>query len=355
MRSMKDKRQSRLWRLENAIIEAYIDRRLPVPGPVAQALLNLAVELYFHFAPTWEVLPDAWSGAVGPIAERSEDLMRIHYDQPAALFENFLGRSMKYSMALWERGARDLDEAQETMLADLCDKAAIEDGDTILDIGCGFGGFAAYALRRFPSAQVVGVTMSDVQYRYITERQGQPGHPLHDDRFRVIKEDFATCRFDRRFDRIVSIGVFEHVANLRLALEKMAGFLKPRGSVLLHYIVYHRIIRAVADASRDGFFSRYIFPGGRFWPFNELFRHQEHLRIENSWFLNGSNYRRTLECWRANFQRNLAAIRAHPDLDERFVRIWTAYLRFCIAIFRGMHGTNVGNGQYLLRHARPVS
>jgi cyclopropane-fatty-acyl-phospholipid synthase len=339
------------WNLERFLIERYVEGRLPLPGPLVQAILNVVLELYYRFAPTMEVLPEPWSGAVGPIAERSDDLMRIHYDKPAVLFENFLGQSMKYSMALWESGARDLDDAQQAMLADLCDKVQIRDGDSILDIGCGFGSFAAYALRRFPSAKVVGITLSNVQYRYITAKQSQPGHALHDDRFRVIKEDFAKCRFGRQFDRIVSIGVFEHVSNLRLALEKIASFLRPEGSVLLHYIVYQRIIKAMANIHQDGFFGRYIFPGGRFWPFNELFRYQEHLRIERSWFLNGNNYRRTLEAWHANFWRNIAAIRAHPELDERFVRIWDFYLRFCIAIFGGMKGANVGNGQYLLRHA----
>lgn len=352
---MSDTRMMSVENIERSLIESYLDGRLPLPGPVVQAILNVVLELYYRFAPELEALPEDRNGATGPIAERSDDLMRFHYDKPALLFENFLGKSMKYSMALWERGARYLDEAQETMLADLCDKAQIRDGDAILDIGCGFGSFAAYALRRFPSAKIVGLTLSNVQYQYITEKQGQLGHALHDDRLRVIKEDFAKCSFDRQFDRIVSIGVFEHVANLKLALEKVAGFLKPDGAVLLHYITYHRILAAMANVLDDGFFSRYIFPGGRFWPFRELFRHQEHLRIEHSWFLNGSNYRRTLEAWRDNFWRNIKSIRTHPDLDDRFLRIWDFYLRFCVAIFRGLKGTQVGNGQYLLRHARAIA
>jgi len=341
--------------LETWLIENYLSGRLPLPEWLVQFMLDFGIEWHYRFAPTWNVLPPEWAGDHGPIAERSEDLMRIHYDKPAVLFENFLGPSMKYSMGLWETGAQTLEEAQERMLGDLCAKAGIRDGDAILDVGCGFGSFAAHALRNYPRSKVVGLTLSDVQYRYINDKQGQPGHPLHDDRFRLIKEDFAKCTFGRDFDRIVSIGVLEHVSNMKLALQKFADFLHPDGSVFLHFIAYHRITRTFGNSSEDGFITRYVFPGGRFWPCNELPRYQDHLRVEKSWFFNGVNYRRTLECWRENFQRNLDRIRAHPGLDDRFLRVWDFYLRYCIAVFRGRGGRNVGNGQYLLRHARAVT
>jgi len=121
--------------------------------------------------------------------------------------------------------------------------------------------------------------------------------------------------------------------------------------VLLHYITYHRIITPMADHGQDMFFDRYIFPGGRFWWFQELFKYQEHLRIDQSWYMNGRNYMRTLQVWRENFWRNVDKVRALPGLDQRFVRIWDLYLRFCIACFGGLGGRNLGNGQYLLRHS----
>ena len=339
-------------RFESWIIDAYLDGLLPVPGPAVQVLLTAYMQAYYWIEPfigrgLTTIPPESEE-----IAARSRELMETHYNMPLAMFASFLGRSMKYSTALWEAGVRSLDEAQQAMLADVCAKADLRDGQRILDIGCGFGSFAAHALRRYPRVRVVGLTLSDVQYRYIAGKQGEPGHPLHGDRFRVIKEDFAQSRFDHPFDRVVSIGVFEHVSNLRLALEKIAGFLKPDGTALLHFIAYRRIIEAIANMDAPpGFIGRYIFPGGRLWPYNELFRYQQHLQIERAWFLNGNHYLRTLEAWRDNFWRNMGRIRVHPDLEERFVRVWDLYLRFCIAVFRGLHGSNVGNGQYRLRHA----
>jgi len=332
-----------------------IDGKLPLPSPVIQFVLDLALEVCYRFAPTYDELPDEWSGASGPIARKTEDLMRVHYDKPAILFESFLDKDMKYSAGLWERGAADLDAAQEAMLEDFCAKANIQDGDNVLDIGCGFGNFAAYVLRRYPACKVTGITLSTVQYDWISEKRSEPGHPLHNDRFRVLKEDFAHSQFAREFDRVVSIGLFEHINNIELALEKIAGFLKPEGTCMLHYICYHRLIGPFVEDDSTVFFERYIFPGGHFWPMNELPRYGEYLKVAKSWFLNGNNYRRTLKAWRANFWKNIGRIKAHPDLDDRFVRVWDLYLQFCMAMFRGMGGRNVGNGQFLLRHARPVA
>ncbi|MCZ6728431.1 MAG: class I SAM-dependent methyltransferase, partial [SAR324 cluster bacterium] len=124
---------------------------------------------------------------------------------------------------------------------------------------------------------------------------------------------------------------------------------------ILHFIAYNNIIRQMADISEDLFFNKYIFPGGRFWYFKELPRYQQHLKLEDSWFLNGNNYKRTLQAWRKNFWRNIESVRKHPNIDERFIRTWDLYLRFCIATFGAQGGRNVGNGQYLMSHARPAS
>jgi cyclopropane-fatty-acyl-phospholipid synthase len=335
-----------------SLVEMYLNGRLPMPGPVLQGLLKVAVEGYFRFSRTYPELPPEWDGGSGPIAVQSRELMQIHYDKPLVLFENFLGPTMKYTMALYERGARNLEEAQTQMMDDLCDKAGIQDGDMVLDIACGFGSLSAHILQRYKACKVVALNLSQTQVDYITSKQSEPGHPMQTDRFRIIKEDFSKFEYDRKFDRIMVIGLFEHIHNLRLALEKIAGLLKPDGTVLLHFITYNRIIQPIADPTSDVFFGKYIFPGGRFWYFNELPRYQEHLQVEKTWFLNGNNYKRTLEAWRENFWRNIDKVRKHPMIDAKFVRTWDLYLRFCIATFGGMGGRNVGNGQYLLRHAQ---
>lgn len=328
------------------MFDAYVDGDLPLPTPVIHLLLTAGTDLTFRFARKYPELPPEWSGAQGALAEKSEALMRIHYDQPRELFEYFLGPTMKYTMALWERGARNLDEAQTAMMEDLCAKAGIQDGDNVLDIACGFGSLSTHILKRYPGCHVTAVNLSKTQCDYIAEKQFEAGHPMHTDRFRLIREDFARVHLDREYDRVFVIGLFEHIRNLRGALERLSEFLKPDGTLMLHYIAYNHVIRALADPSTDLFFGRYIFPGGRFWHFKELFRYQDHLAVRGSWFLNGKNYKRTVREWHRNFWRNIDAIRAIPSLDDRFIRTWDLYLRFCIAAFGAVGGRNVGNGQY---------
>jgi cyclopropane-fatty-acyl-phospholipid synthase len=279
--------------------------------------------------------------------------MSIHYDLPRGRFESLLGDSMKYSMGLWEQGAERLEEAEEAMLADLCHKAKIEDGHTILDIGCGFGSFASHALRAYPKSKVYGLTLSRVQAEYIRDKQAEAGHPLNTDRFYLIQDDLNTATFPIPFDRIISIGVFEHVSNLAKGLEKVRGFLKPDGACLLHYIVYFRALFSMVgeDPLQNPFIAKHIFPGGRIWSEQELYKYPHHLRVEQDWRLNGSNYRRTLECWLRNLNRNWDKIKATTGLNDHVLKLWDFYFRGCVSVFRYHGGRYYGNAQYLLRPA----
>ena len=338
--------------METWIAEKYIGGRIPISAPLLQSALYLYMYWYHRLDAWHRPAAQAASAPRTSIAAKSRELIDAQYDRPRQLFENFLGPTMKYSMGLWETGAGTLEQAQAAMLDDLCEKAQIRDGQEILDVGCGFGSFAAHVLHKYRSCSVAGLNLSDVQADYMLEKGAEPGHPLHTDRFQLIRDDFNTVTLERRFDRVVSIGFFEHVSDLGLALEKIAGLLKPDGKCLLHYIVFRKPFRTdIKRPTEDGFISRYIFPGGTFWREDELFKHQDHLRVVDTWILNGCNYRRTLECWLENFWRNVAQIRAACGEDRRFIKIWDLYLRSSIAVFRANRGNFYGNGQYLLTPA----
>ncbi len=334
------------------LMSKYVDSKYRIPGFVLQPLLNgwISLNHFIYEVGGLESKRDV-AEETEEIAEQSSQLMSIHYDMPLALFENFLGGSMKYSMGLWERGAETLEEAQQAMLEDLCEKAEIKDGHTILDIGCGFGSFAAHALGAYPNSKVYALTLSKVQAAYIRAKQAEPGHTLHSDRFYLVEDDFNTVVFSRPFHRIVSIGLFEHVSNLALALEKVRNLMKPEGRCLLHYIVYFSPLERMTARRpmQDPFFVRNIFPGGRIWSAEELAKHRNHLRIENSRRLNGANYRRTVECWAANLHRNWHRIKAASGLDDQKLKTWDLYLRICVGVFKTGGGTYYGNAQYLLR------
>jgi len=342
--------------MEDQIAERYFDGRFNPPGWLLQSALNLYVSSYHWLGILLGRGSDGPALQGDTIAERSRELMAVHYDMPLPLFERMLGPSMKYSTALWETGAATLEAAQEAMLADVCRKAGLRDGDAVLDVGCGFGSLCHYILRAFPSATVVGLTLSRTQADTIRRAQEQPGHPFHSPRFRLVQEDFNTVRFAGRFDRILSLGVFEHVANLDKALEKLRGLLHDDGKLFLHYIVYRRPVHRLADRPADGsFVGRYIFPGGRVWFDEELARHPTHFKLAGQWFLNGRNYERTLRAWLERFLAGRERIAQEAGLDERRLRIWELYLRAFIAVFRTGRGRFYGNGQYLLTSRGGIS
>lgn len=334
--------------MEDLLMDKYFDSRLKIPGPLVQFFLNTYLEVSNRYEKVFGRQADPGLNGSQGIAELSEELMRTHYDMPLALFENFLDRSLKYSMGLWEHGARDVDEAQQHMLADVCRKAQVEDGQRVLDIGCGFGSLADYVLRTYPNTRVYGLTLSQTQADYIRAKQEEPGHPFNTDRFSLIQDDFNRVAFTRDFDRVVSLGVFEHVTNLGKALEKVRSILSPRGKTFHHYIVYRPYPKEPQTPRQNSVIERYIFPGGRIWSENELHNHQDDLTIEQSWFLSGHNYRRTLEAWLGNLLRNREAILWDPSMDQRRLKIWEFYLRACIAVFRTAGGRYYGNAQYLL-------
>jgi cyclopropane-fatty-acyl-phospholipid synthase len=334
--------------METWIADAFLNSRFQPPGRLLQILLDLYLEAYQVYDRLTGVQSTTNPPPSEEIAEFSAELMAAHYDLPLTLFEGFLGPAMKYSMGLWETGAQTLEEAQEAMMADVVRKAGIQDGALVLDIGCGFGSLAAVILKAFPHARVCGLTLSRTQADYIRARQAAPGHPFHSDRFSLVEEDFTRVRLDRRFDRVVSLGVFEHVSNVGKALDKIRTFIRPDGVCLLHYIAY-RATREGHDLPRqDAFISRYIFPGGRIWSDGEIFKHQERFRVDAHWYLNGSNYQRTIQAWLDNFHRNRAGILQGGGIDIRRLKLWEFYLRACIAVFKLGHGTCYGNGQYRL-------
>ena len=333
--------------LEDLLVENYLSGRLPLPDVLLRGLLNVGVEWYYRFGARLDAMPEEWAGDRGDILpSNGDDLLSVHYNLPAAIFEQFLGRTMKYSMALWEGGVTDLDHAQEAMLEDLCHKIDMRDGLSVLDVGCGFGSFASFVLTRYPRCSVVGLTVSDTQCCYMVEKRQLPGHPLNTPRFRVAKEDVSRSTIEERFDRVVCIGVFEHFSNLKRALAVIRTFVKDTGSCFLHYVVYTTLIERFADyGMSDTFMRQYIFPHSRFWHDRELFKYQDDLKVDRYWFLNGRNYERTLAAWRENFHSNRDAIRRIRGDDERFFRIWNYYFRFTRALFKAQGGRQVGNGQ----------
>ncbi len=249
--------------------------------------------------------------------DRAARNARAHYDIGNDLYLRMLGEEMVYSCAVWE-GVDDLASAQEAKLDLICRKLHLEPGMRVLDIGCGWGGFARHAAGRY-GAHVVGISPAGEQVAEARRRAGGLSVEYHQKDYRDVSDTF---------DRIVSIGMFEHVGprNYPGFFDRCGDLLTPDGLML-----HHTIGSNESKESTDAWFDRYIFPGGVVPSLHQIAgASQRRWAVEDVQNL-GPDYDRTLLAW---FDRIEAVWHEIPHYDERFRRTWRYYLLSSAASFR---------------------
>lgn len=280
-----------------------------------------------------------------------------HYNADLAIYRSFLDQTyLAYSMAYYgdtaatngTNSGTSLEQAQENKYRLIVERAGIRDGQNILELGCGYGGFIKYLFQNFENITATGINPSSTQVAYIRD-------VLKPDstRFRLIPQRFdeAACSLmaDNSFDRIISIGAVEHFSNLDLLFASLARLLKPEGQCLHHLIVSADTVPQLLKAE-DTLIAKY-FPGGHVWPYAELARHDRHLAFANSWFINGMNYWTTLDAWHRRFW--LAIERLFPEhLSISEVESWNNFFSLSKAMFMADEGRSYGVGHYLYRKRR---
>ena len=252
---------------------------------------------------------------------RAFQIGKRHYDLGNELFQNMLDRRMNYSCAYW-KDASSIDEAQENKLELICKKLYLEPGMRILDIGCGWGAFGKYAAEKY-NVNTVGVTVS--------KNQVELGRKLCEGllvEFRLL--DYRDL--NEKFDRIVSVGMIEHVGhrNYRKYFEIANRCLKDDGLFLLHTIGEIRSVN-----STDAWTHKYIFPNGMLPSVAQLGKAIEGLFVMEDWHNFGADYDKTLVAWYNNFKNNWNKIK--NKYDERFYRMWKYFLLSSAGSFRARH------------------
>ena len=241
-----------------------------------------------------------------------------HYNIGNQLYQRMLDPRMIYSCAYWRR-TENLDQAQEHKLELTCCKLHLEKGQRVLDIGCGWGGTARFMAERY-GVEVVGVTVSSAQADLARDRCA--GLPVQ-----ILLQDYRDL--SGQFDRIVSIGMFEHVGpkNYRAYFRKVARLLKDDGLFLLHTIG-----RNLPSTKTDPWIDRYIFPNGVIPSSGQIARAYEGFFVLEDWHNFGPDYDRTLMAWQKNFNQHWPEL--SEQYDERFRRMWSYYLNCSAASFR---------------------
>ena len=241
-----------------------------------------------------------------------------HYDLGNELFKNMLDKRMVYSCAYW-KNAHTLDEAQEAKLDLICQKLELQPGMKILDIGCGWASFAKYAAEKY-KVKVVGITVSKEQVELGKTLCRGSSVEIRLQDYRDVKE---------KFDRIVSVGMFEHVGykNYQTYMKVAHRCLKDDGLFLLHTIGKNK-----SSVFTDSWMNKYIFPNGMLPSIKRIGSVIEGLFVMEDWHNFSAYYDKTLMAWYNNFEKNWEEIRS--DYDERFYRMWKYYLLSCAGSFR---------------------
>lgn len=240
-----------------------------------------------------------------------------HYDLGNTLFQAMLDSRMNYSCGYW-KNADNLEDAQQAKLELICQKLLLKPGMRLLDIGCGFGATAKYAAEKY-GVSVVGVTISRNQYEYAKEYC--KGLPIE-----IYLEDYRNIK--GHFDRICSIGMFEHVGTLNYStyMNIVHRSLTQDGIFLLHTIGSNTI------AVPNEWICKYIFPNGILPAISQIAKATEGLFIMEDWHNFGADYDKTLLAWQQNFEHHWSRLKSH--YDDRFYRLWNYYLLSSAGAFR---------------------
>jgi len=310
--------------------EAYMDGRLTIEEGTLYDFLELAsinVELYdeAHRGGLLDRIGDFLTNLqhYNPVGKAQQNVAH-HYDLSDELFDLFLCSDRQYSCAYFNSPDDDIETAQLQKKRHLAAKLLLEPGQEVLDIGCGWGGLALY-LAQIADVRVTGLTLSKEQHQVATRRAEKAGMA---DRVTFKLQDYRLE--DKQYDRIVSVGMFEHVGNLHYDefFKKLRDLLKPEGVALIHTIGRHD-----KPAPINPWMRKYIFPGAYLPSLGQLVPRIDKLGL---WLTDFESlrlhYAETLRLWNAAFQQHRAEI---AELyDERFCRMWEMYLQGCETGFR---------------------
>ncbi|MBI2813578.1 MAG: class I SAM-dependent methyltransferase [Opitutae bacterium] len=294
-------------------------------------LLRLRLREIAHPSPEQQLRQFAEALRAQPIAINTTDSKEQHYEVPTAFYRLCLGPRLKYSSALYEHGTETLAQAEEAMLALTCERAQLADGLDILELGCGWGSLTLWMAEKYPRARITGVSHSRTQREHIlgeAQRRGLAN-------VSIITCDMNDLALDAgRWDRVVSVEMFEHMKNWPRLMANIARWLRPGGMFFAHVFTHARVAYHFEARDASDWMSRYFFTGG-LMPAHGLFPlFQDDLKLVQDWRVNGTHYARTAEHWLHNMDAHRAEILplfAQTYGADQAVKWWSYWRVFYLA------------------------
>ncbi len=282
-----------------------------------------------------------------PIAEQTRAANEQHYEVPTEFFRYVLGPNMKYSSALYRDGVQDLGTAEHAMLELTCARAGLLNGHKILELGCGWGSLTLFMASRYPKAKITAVSNSRTQKEYIDAEAKRRG--LRN--VKVVTADMNTFTTAERYDRIVSVEMFEHMRNYAQLLHRVSRWLTADGRLFVHIFTHKELAYLFEVQGPTDWMAKYFFSGGVMPSDDLLLYFADDLTVEQHWRVSGTHYQKTSRAWLDNMDRNREQIM--PILARTYgpheATKWWVYWRVFFMACEELWGYRNGN-EWMVSH-----
>jgi len=292
-----------------------------------------------------------------PIAVATTEANEQHYELPTAFFGSVLGKHKKYSSGYWDDGVTSLNEAEERMLALTCERAELQDSQSILELGCGWGSLTLWMASHYPNASIIAISNSQTQKAYIDSELAK--RKLTNVTVRTVNMTDYEGEGEATFDRIVSVEMLEHMKNYQSLFKRIASWLKADGAFFVHIFTHREVAYHFEVGEEEDWMARYFFTGGQMPSDDLLLYFQEDLKIQDHWQVSGIHYQKTARAWLRNMDQAkskimpLMAETYGKEEQQRWWVYWRVFFMSCEELWGTHHGREWLVSHYLFKPPLP--
>ena len=285
-----------------------------------------------------------------PIAIETKSANDQHYEVPADFFKLCLGEHLKYSCCYWINANDNLNTAEENMLKLTCERADLIDGLSILELGCGWGAISLWMAKTYPNSKITSVSNSESQKEYIYKECETRGIT----NLEVITADMNVFQTEKKFDRVVSVEMFEHMKNYDILLNKISNWLKDNGKLFVHIFTHKNFSYHFETEGKNDWMGKYFFTGGIMPSHNLLDHFNNDLKIVKNWIVEGTHYHRTAESWLDNMDQNKDKISdifklTYGRNHTKWRVYWRIFFMACSELWKTSNGNEWQVSHYLFK------